>query len=220
MILIDEKAGETKKKKVTKCLNEGANINEQFINDSNNTPLHVSVIKGDRDIVKLLLDRGAKIDCKNIDNKTALDIARELNSDDGGAIVELLEGYEMKIEININKELQSETTTDILSIIKHDEIDPKLMYSKRVTATGIKGQLYESKLLTLALIRASLNQDFNELYLGTSLDGIGALDDLCIRYKNNSTEGVVFLQAKHRSDVNKNKVTLTDLWRDEGDLAC
>lgn len=73
--LVDETPIEHKKKEILKCLEEGANVNERFTNDSDNTPLHVSVLNGDVDIVNLLLKHGAQMNYKNSEGKTPVEIA-------------------------------------------------------------------------------------------------------------------------------------------------
>lgn len=133
-----------------------------------------------------------------------------MDSDVGQAIVELFEEFEA--------ELQSKESTVVdVSVVKNNE--PKLMYNKRAGTSGIKGQLYESKLLSLVLVRASIMKEFDEFYLGTCLNGIGAFDDLCIKYLQNESEGVVFLKAKYTSDGSKVKLTLKDFWKADGDFS-
>lgn len=69
---------EEKTKRVKKYLDEGADINYIDKNDCDNTCLHVAVLENDLEIIRLLLERGAAIDTKNADGKTAYDIAEQL----------------------------------------------------------------------------------------------------------------------------------------------
>lgn len=211
--LIEEATVETKKRQILECLEDCTNVNERFAIDSDNTPLHISVINGDIEIVKLLLQRGANINYKNKEGKTPIDIAKELDSNVGSALVELLEQFEAELEID--KHIDQDGAFDV-SIVKHN--NPQLGYHKRAGTSGIKSQLYESKLLSLVFIRGSLNKEFDEFYIGTRLDDIGAFDDVCIRYLQDGAEGVVFLRVKHTSDVNKEKLTVKDLWREDGEF--
>lgn len=208
-IALIETACEGKISNIIKCLEEGANINEQFVNDSNNTPLHISVMRKDLEVLDLLLKRGAKTNCKNNDGKTALDIAKELDSDEATIITELLEAHDCK---------QQTITSEKKKSIDNNELISNCKYLKRDGTSGIEGKLYETKLITLIQIRSFI-KEYDEFYLGTNLKDTGALDDICIRYKQDNKDIIVFLQAKHRINVTKGKVINDALWRPIGDFS-
>lgn len=198
--LREKTSTEEKKQDISNFLNAGANINEHFVNDSNNTPLHIAVQNEELAIVKFLLEHGANVNNINIANETALDIAKILGTSEKSAIIKILENA-------IQKE-------DVFA-----DTDPKLVYQKRVGTSGIEGQLYETKLLSLVLIRALVHKKITQFSLGTSLNGIDALDDISIRYKAEDKEYIIFLQAKHRKDINKGRVTYQELWQSSGDFS-
>uniref|UniRef100_A0A914CN88 Ankyrin repeat protein n=1 Tax=Acrobeloides nanus TaxID=290746 RepID=A0A914CN88_9BILA len=76
----NEISEEARRKKVEKYLNEGADINAQDKNDQENTVLHIAVKKDYPEIVKMLLEKEAKISILNSDGKSPLDLALEQNN--------------------------------------------------------------------------------------------------------------------------------------------
>ncbi|KAJ8705758.1 hypothetical protein PYW08_012804 [Mythimna loreyi] len=75
-------------------------------------------------------------------------------------------------------------------------------YSKRAGTSGIRGQLYETKLLGLILFKALHDEEIEEFYLATNVDEIGMFDDICLRAKLKGFDKPVnvFIQAKHREN--------------------
>lgn len=75
-------------------------------------------------------------------------------------------------------------------------------YSKRAGTSGIRGQLYETKLLGLIYFKALYDEDIEEFYLATNVDEIGMFDDICLKAKLKGFEKPVnvFIQAKHREN--------------------
>jgi len=60
--------------KLKEYLNSGANINLKCRTDpSLMAPLHIAVAKGQKNVVKLLINRGANVNVKDSKNKTPLD---------------------------------------------------------------------------------------------------------------------------------------------------
>lgn len=66
-------------------------------------------------------------------------------------------------------------------------------------------------------LRALRCEQIEEFYLGTNVDEIGDLDDVCLRLKTRNEDCVIFLQAKYKHDVVKGRVQ--DLWRPNGDFS-
>ena len=64
---------EDRLQEINECLNEGASINA--VEDDKNTILHIAVKKGYKEIVKFLLEKGAKINIRNNKGETPLDLA-------------------------------------------------------------------------------------------------------------------------------------------------
>ncbi|KAF9800604.1 hypothetical protein SFRURICE_015450 [Spodoptera frugiperda] len=85
------------------------------------------------------------------------------------------------------------------------------MYRKREGTSGIKGQLYETKLISLINFRAKIDNSLKECYLATNMADIGTFDDICFRAKakigKNNKQIAIFIQAKHR-EANKTVLTL------------
>lgn len=76
-------------KYINYLINKGININH--IDIKSNTALHYAVVLNrEKELIKLLLDNGAKVDIKNIQGKTPIDIAIEKGRKD---IVDLLKKY-------------------------------------------------------------------------------------------------------------------------------
>ena len=66
-------------------------LSEEIEGDKDWTPLHYAAGAGEKDIVELLIENGAKVKAKTEKGKIPLHIAEEKNHDD---IVELLRQYE------------------------------------------------------------------------------------------------------------------------------
>ncbi|XP_026725535.1 uncharacterized protein LOC113492293 [Trichoplusia ni] len=77
-------------------------------------------------------------------------------------------------------------------------------YKKRQGTSGIRGQLYESKLISLIYFRAKHAASVGDFLLATNMDEVGAFDDICLRVKLKGVEKplIVFVQAKHRENDN------------------
>ncbi|XP_050559367.1 uncharacterized protein LOC118278578 isoform X2 [Spodoptera frugiperda] len=85
------------------------------------------------------------------------------------------------------------------------------MYRKREGTSGIKGQLYETKLISLINFRAKFDNSLKDCYLATNMADIGTFDDICFRAKakigKNNKQIAIFIQAKHR-EADKTVLTL------------
>lgn len=94
-------------------------------------------------------------------------------------------------------------------------------FRKRNGTAGIGGQLYETKLLTLILHRLLNDDTIEEFVLGTNIDGLGAVDDIVLRYKKKHSRKstIIFLQAKHKDDPTKHKLTIDDILKKDGDFS-
>ncbi|KAG6446047.1 uncharacterized protein LOC115440882 [Manduca sexta] len=189
-----------KRLQVTECIENGADVNVRFATNANNTPLHLAVIKGDKDIVNVLLTYGANTNIANDAGKTALQLAEELS--ERSHIAEILIAHR-ETELKVEK---TPVTTS-----------RKCEYKKRPGTANVRGQLYETKLLTTIFLRILRCKQIEEFYLGTNVDEIGDLDDVCLRLRTRNEDSVIFLQAKYKHDVVKGKVQ--DLWRPNGDFS-
>lgn len=81
-------------------------------------------------------------------------------------------------------------------------------YSKRSGTSGILGQWYETKLLSLVLFRALHRKEIKSFHLATNLDEAGAFDDIAVQYSDGKTDKWIFLQAKH---VGRRSLNLKDI---------
>ncbi|KAJ8726145.1 hypothetical protein PYW07_000843 [Mythimna separata] len=79
------------------------------------------------------------------------------------------------------------------------------MYKKRKGTSGICGQLYESKLISLLYFRALRDTKIEDFQLASNVDNIGAFDDICFKARVKGLEKpvLVFIQAKHRENENQ-----------------
>uniref|UniRef100_A0A2A4JRS3 NACHT domain-containing protein n=1 Tax=Heliothis virescens TaxID=7102 RepID=A0A2A4JRS3_HELVI len=289
-----DKSIQDKIKKIKKYLDRGADINAIDANFRNNTPLHVAVMKLEPEIVSYLLEQGAKVTNKNVDNLTALDIAITLSksTDKGHAIVNLLETYQNNLKQSSSSQqhtkssvteqsqqnsvkskndqkvtknsipnenplgitdsiadapnivadnIKSQNQCQIVKKVdkeqnkKPAENKPKLskepknkkgnktfLYTKRTGTSGLSGQLYETKLLSLILFRALYVQDVNKFVMATNVEGMGAFDDIVFRYysnNNNNKPKIFFIQAKHRDNPAKDKFTVEEIMKSNGDFS-
>ncbi|KAJ8705718.1 hypothetical protein PYW08_012764 [Mythimna loreyi] len=76
------------------------------------------------------------------------------------------------------------------------------MYAKRPGTSGIQGQLYETKLISLIYFRMTHDDSIKQFSLATNRDDIGEFDDICFRadVKGFDKPLAVFIQAKHREN--------------------
>ncbi|KAL1377893.1 hypothetical protein pipiens_015947 [Culex pipiens pipiens] len=191
-------------------IEHGGNINTKDANDRNNTPLHVAACKGVPEIVQLLLDRGAKVSEKNSDGQTPLDVAQ------GSEVVEILK---KNIQNVPKQELRPARDRSVAQ--QSTAENRTIFYPKRSGTSGFCGQLYETKLLTLILFRALKRKDIAEFYLGSNVDGLGALDDVVFWFRDiYGKTRMQFIQAKHRDDPDKDgKLTLGETLKEKGDYS-
>ncbi|CAB3231780.1 unnamed protein product [Arctia plantaginis] len=80
-----------------------------------------------------------------------------------------------------------------------------VVYKKRFGTSGISGQLYETKLISLILFRLLHDDSVEEFYLASNMDEIGSFDDICLKMKivGQSRPIVLFIQVKHRDNDDK-----------------
>ncbi|KAJ8705847.1 hypothetical protein PYW08_012893 [Mythimna loreyi] len=74
------------------------------------------------------------------------------------------------------------------------------MYDKGEGTSGIRGQLYETKLLSLIFYTAKHDDSVEEFQLASNIADIGAFDDICVRVKLKGIAKplLVCMQAKHK----------------------
>ncbi len=196
-----------------------------FQDKDKDTPLHIAIRKGKLEVIKLLLEKGAKVNddsLRNKRNRTPLDTAKHLKRQD---IVQILEpqiqpNLQASVEeqsanrqqfqenlhsgsnsgqgYNTQSSNQPKKLTQKQSAGKHS--------SQRRAGTTGSGDSYEIDLLILGKIRGE--RDADRFYLDTNVDGVGAFDDIVFRYWNEEKSTTILLQAKHVENPKKGKVTI------------
>ncbi|PZC80121.1 hypothetical protein B5X24_HaOG215343 [Helicoverpa armigera] len=199
-------------------LNNGADINYRDANDKSNTILHIAAQRDEKDVVDYLLKKGALI-LYNTDNipKTPVHIAKEKDTLISKQIYNILIEYDKHSSEDKNsKKLQIQLKKSCSLTQQNSCATPaEITYPKRAGTSGVSGQFYETKLLSLVLHRALHDKVIEECYLAANIRDIGDLDDVCFRFKmqeDGKTKHVLcFTQAKHREDVDKAKLTVTSV---------
>jgi ankyrin repeat protein len=93
--------------KAIKAIEEGANVN--CLNDSDFSPIHYAVMLFHYDLITLLVNKGADINLKNKEGKTALELFYELKSMRGSLMIKLLKRYGAEEPPDIHKLAKQET---------------------------------------------------------------------------------------------------------------
>lgn len=75
-------------------------------------------------------------------------------------------------------------------------------FKKRPGTSGISGQLYETKLISLILFRLLHSENVDDFLLASNMDEIGAFDDVCLKVKLKGYDRplLVLIQAKHKEN--------------------
>ncbi|KAJ8715228.1 hypothetical protein PYW08_005209 [Mythimna loreyi] len=94
-------------------------------------------------------------------------------------------------------------------------------YQKRAGTSGLSGQLYETKLLSLILFRALYVQEVKSFTIATNVENMGAFDDIVFRFNSNKGDKpkIMFVQAKHRDNPEKEKFTVEEIMKLNGDFS-
>ncbi|KAJ8715226.1 hypothetical protein PYW08_005207 [Mythimna loreyi] len=124
--------------------------------------------------------------------------------------------------VPITKHEQSKSKHQLLDkTMKKIDANKLFFYKKRKGTSGLSGQLYESKLLTLILFRALYVYKVQNFLLATNVENMGAFDDIVFRFL--SSEGnkpkIMFIQAKHKENPTKDKFTVEEVLKFNGDFS-
>lgn len=209
---------------VKKWIEEGADVNAMDGNDGGNSPLHVAARKGRAAIAQLLIQEGAEVTRKNWSGETPLDFARTHHTDHR-EIIHLLEKAEESTRNHNNESLTTRETQNAKIECENDDRRNGAVHDfkfvKRAGTSGVCGQLYETKLLSLVLMRALNDDQIEHFLLGTNIRGVGDMDDICLRYRVRGLQLpiVLFVQAKHREDTDKGRLTVEDVRSASGDFS-
>ncbi|KAJ8728874.1 hypothetical protein PYW07_006570 [Mythimna separata] len=203
---------------IKKILDADAYINSRDANDKKNTILHIATQREEKDLVEFLLREGALL-VKNLDGKTPLQIAKEKNTELSKEIVNILtkNGKHLPhIDVSSSSSQQREQIQNPSISQNNWPTSPTgIQFKKRNGTSGVRGQFYETKLLSLVLHRALHDKEIEDCYLAANIDEIGDFDDVCFRFKmqeDGVTKHIIcFTQAKHREDANKHRLTVQSL---------
>jgi ankyrin repeat protein len=80
-------------KTLTNILVSHPDIDVNVLDNNNNTPLHLAVMYECEEVVKILLDKGARLDMKNAANQTLLELAEDMKNQE---IIDLLKDHASK----------------------------------------------------------------------------------------------------------------------------
>ncbi|XP_075982291.1 uncharacterized protein LOC142980665 [Anticarsia gemmatalis] len=195
-------------------LKQGADINARDANDNNNTILHIATQKEEKDIVSYLLEKGAQL-LHNKHRQTPLELVQKINTPIGKEIANILAKHDKHVASCSTNPKQKviepsfQQTNSTIKVPRGEHIS----YKKRGGTSGVSGQLYETKLLSLVLYRALHDLQIEEFYLAANINGIGDFDDVCFRYENEAC----FIQAKHVENTGK-KLTIDKLRSEDHNL--
>lgn len=192
--------------KIEELLTRGADINACDKNDNNNNILHIAVQKEERDVVIYLLKKGGSLFSME-DRQRALKLALQNNTNLGNEITEILSKQATPTSSNTGNRIPRTKSEENSKSKVVDNKTCNIKYVKREGTSGVKGQLYETKLLSLVLHRALHDKQIEEFYLATNIKDIGGFDDLCFRYDNVAC----FMQCKHKENIGKEKLTVASI---------
>lgn len=205
-------------------------INIVRINTTNikgESPLHLAVHKNNSTIVELLLSFGADVTLKSNTGETPLIVAKVYHFQCNEKIVDLLTAEMLKHDSFLSKK-KSQNNCFLRNYDHNNQMSlensykSEFRYLKPIDASsGMSGQLYETKLLSLVLLRALVDENIEDIFLATNVRGIGDIDDICLRYrlKGQQKPVVLFVQAKHRENTEKGILTVNDIRSASGDFS-
>ena len=177
---------------------------------------HVNTIQHanqrDNDISSTMKSTKIPVDPKNLGNLVACDIANlsQPNVANHNSITKnRKQGQSKSKQQQLSKQLKKTKRSEILN------------YQKRTGTSGLSGQLYETKLLSLILFRALYVHKVKPFLLATNVQSLGAFDDIVFKFHSNKTDQakIIFVQAKHRDNPAKDKITVEEIMKLNGDFS-
>lgn len=107
---------------VAELIKHGADVNSRSANVRRITPLHIAAIWGNKEVVELLLEKGANVNAVGKANQTALmQVIERGNMEESLAIIELLLQYETNInitDVNDNNALMTAAKRGFLPVMQ------------------------------------------------------------------------------------------------------
>ncbi|XP_058807206.1 uncharacterized protein LOC131673320 [Phymastichus coffea] len=184
---------------VDRLINDSVDVN--FRDPDGFTALHYAAEFADSKIVKLLLNKGAKVDNKDNNQETPLDIAKRLNKLDIAKILERI------------AELRNTPPDDSVNVHYRKLLLKNGFHQTKpeVWINPVHDNIYQLKILMLFLYRAvTCKYSFR---LSTEPREPKILHDLVLEYTQNGAKVYRLLQAKHNIDETK-KITVDNLLTD------
>ncbi|KAJ8704162.1 hypothetical protein PYW07_013456 [Mythimna separata] len=88
------------------------------------------------------------------------------------------------------------------------------VYQKRACTSGISGQLYETRLISLFYLRALHDDTIEEFQIGANVNDIGRFDDICLKTKIKGCGKPVamFIKVRHQFNEKRAVIMLNDLF--------
>lgn len=215
-------------------------VNKNYQNENGDTALHLAVRSKNDSTVDSLIKLGADSGICNKKGKTPLELAQErLENNPNDVRLQSIISHLNKANpgsstttnvSNIGNEPDSDNSTIVHS--NSTEIrekrkneytygntpkKPKMDQTNEIIAVSgtklsLHGTIYQSKLLALFVKRA-LDNNY-EFLLATEMDEAEKFDDVVLKYKTSTTSDqwtYRFMQAKHKYDPGKNKISITEL---------
>ncbi|XP_024879170.1 uncharacterized protein LOC112466062 [Temnothorax curvispinosus] len=215
---------EEKLTKIKKLFEKKPKPNINFQDKNNDTPLHIAVRKKELKVIESLVKNGAKNDIKNNRDKSPLDIANRLNRQTIIQILETpLDSKPQQHKKPLNKQFEykggQQPSGHPVSITarqqeqsqyrnKNTNVDSQNTLRKE-RDHGLHGNMYQLKLLMLFLHRG-VSHEYS-FRLSTEIKEAKKFDDLVFEYTKDGRKEYRFLQAKHKLDESKEKITADSL---------
>lgn len=192
---------------------ERPSIQLNYQNDDGDTALHLAVETCNKEIVELLIHKGAS-EIRNRFNKKPMDIVEEKlqtssnENADWETIKLLLKRGEGETSSNVS-EINGIQTNSLNTFLDTSGPPPK---KRKVHPTGgvrssLHGIVFQLKLLRLFAQRA-IKDNLGPFQMASEMNAAEKFDDIVFKYGAKETR---FLQAKHKLEPEKNKITITNL---------
>ncbi|XP_072380051.1 uncharacterized protein [Diabrotica undecimpunctata] len=199
----------------------GVNLN---VTDNNgNNPFHLAVLKNRINVAKVLIQNAAwDVNATNNNNESVLQSIQRNSRrfSNWSNFEQLLHEASVPTYPCASTFIQGNTTT--LAEDSDDDLELNLStastsYASSGLKTSLHGTVYQLLLLMLFVYRA-LKNNYVYFDIATELDIAEKFDDVVIKYRKTIQDILCrwrFLQAKHKQDIEKHKITVNKLTKDD-----